>query len=59
MRGFTAKYGVDHLAWHEAPDSREGAFARERTMMSWRRAWTIEPIERSNPGWRDLFQQVV
>jgi len=57
--GFTSKYHVHHLVWHEAHDSREGAFRRERTMKRWRRLWKIELIERFNPGWRDLFEEIV
>ncbi|MDO8295240.1 MAG: GIY-YIG nuclease family protein [Caulobacter sp.] len=53
--GFTKKYGVHLLVWHQAFDTREGAFRRERQMKKWNRAWKIELIERSNPGWRDLY----
>ncbi|MFA7262734.1 MAG: GIY-YIG nuclease family protein [Caulobacter sp.] len=53
--GFTKKYGVHLLVWHQAFDTREGAFRRERQMKTWNRAWKIELIERSNPGWRDLY----
>jgi len=53
--GFTKKYGVHLLVWHQAFDTREGAFRRERQMKKWNRAWKIELIERSNPGWHDLY----
>ena len=53
--GFTARYGVHILVWHHAFDTREGAFRKERQMKKWNRAWKIELIERSNPGWRDLY----
>ena len=53
--GFTKKYGVHLLVWHQAFDTRAGAFRRERQMKKWNRAWKIELIERSNPGWRDLY----
>jgi len=56
--GFTARYGVDRLVWYEVHDSRDGAFHRERQMKKWNRAWKIELIERFNPGWRDLFQDL-
>ena len=56
--GFTAKYGVDQLVWWEAGASREGAFLRERQIKTWNRAWKIELIERSNPGWRDLYEDL-
>jgi putative endonuclease len=57
--GFTSKYGVDILVWCEIHDTREGAFRRERQMKKWNRAWKIELIERANPGWRDLFEDLL
>ncbi|HEY5410009.1 MAG TPA: GIY-YIG nuclease family protein [Caulobacteraceae bacterium] len=57
--GFTSKYGVDQLVWYEIHDTREGAFRRERQMKKWNRAWKIELIERFNPGWRDLFEDLL
>ena len=53
--GFTAKYGVKHLVHYEAFETRAAAFKRERAMKKWRRLWKLELIERSNPGWRDLY----
>jgi len=53
--GFTKKYGVHMLVWHQAFDTRDGAFRRERQMKKWNRAWKLELIERSNPGWHDLY----
>jgi putative endonuclease len=58
-QGFTAKYGVNLLVWHELHDTRESAFTRERQMKKWNRAWKIELIERSNPGWRDLLDDLL
>jgi len=53
--GFTRMYGVHLLVWHQAFDTREGAFRRERQMKKWNRLWKIKLIEQSNPGWRDLY----
>jgi putative endonuclease len=58
-RGFTAKYRVDQLVWWEAGASREGVMVRERQIKRWNRAWKIELIERFNPGWRDLYGDLV
>jgi putative endonuclease len=27
-------------------------------MKKWRRLWKLELIERFNPGWRDLFEEL-
>ena len=56
--GFTAKYGVKILVYYEQFETRSGAFHRERAMKKWRRAWKLELIERFNPGWRDLFDDL-
>ncbi len=57
--GFTAKYGVDRLVWYEVHDTREGAFRRERQIKKWNRLWKLRLIERFNPGWRDLFDDLL
>lgn len=56
--GFTAKHRVKTLVYFEEHFSRENAFARERAMKKWNRAWKLELIERFNPGWRDLFDHL-
>jgi putative endonuclease len=56
--GFTSRYAVKILVWHEAFDTRDDAFRRERRMKVWRRAWKIELIEKTNPGWRDLYPEI-
>jgi len=57
--GFTAKYGVKQLVYFEVFEGRHGAFQRERAMKKWRRLWKIELIERFNPAWRDLFNELL
>ena len=58
LPGFTTKYGVTRLVWYEAHEARHEAFTRERQMKKWRRPWKLELIERMNPGWRDLFDDL-
>jgi putative endonuclease len=52
--GFTRKYQVDQLVYFEAFESILEARAREHSMKRWRRAWKIALIEKLNPDWRDL-----
>ena len=56
--GFTSRYRVKCLVWYEAFETRDDAFRRERQMKVWRRAWKIELIEKTNPGWRDLYTEI-
>jgi putative endonuclease len=59
MEGFTKKYGVKRLVWFEQTESIEAAIAREKQIKKWNRAWKIELIEKSNPGWRDLYPEIL
>ena len=56
--GFTRKYGVDRLVYFEAYESILEARAREHSLKRWRRAWKIALIEKDNPEWRDLSDQL-
>jgi putative endonuclease len=56
LPGFTAKYGVQRLAWYEVHDTRDAAFHRERQIKKWSRAWKIQLIEERNPQWLDLYE---
>jgi putative endonuclease len=56
--GFTPQYGVDLLVYFEAFDSILEARAREHSLKRWRRAWKIDLIQKLNPDWRDLTDQL-
>ena len=58
FKGFTWKYGVSTLVWYEAHETRESAFQREKRMKKWYRAWKLDLIERANPDWLDLTDQL-
>jgi len=58
LPGFTRRYGVKMLVWHEEHDSREYAFARERQIKKWNRDWKIKLIEKENLEWRDLWEEI-
>ena len=56
--GFTRKYGVDKLVYFEEYASILEARARERSLKRWNRAWKLDLIEKSNPQWRDLTDEL-
>ena len=56
--GFTKRYGVHLLVWYEVHESMESAVRREKAIKKWNRAWKIELIEKSNPTWRDLYDEI-
>jgi len=57
-KSFTSRYSVTNLVWiEEAPDARS-AIQREKTIKSYPRQWKINLIEKDNPQWRDLFDDL-
>jgi putative endonuclease len=57
--GFTKTHGVHRLACVEFYDRMEDAIVREKRIKKWRRAWKLELIERDDPQWHDLYQEMV
>lgn len=54
IEGFTKKYGVKSLVYHEAVEDAYAAVTRERQLKKWNRAWKIQLIEKENPEWLEL-----
>ena len=57
--GFTHRYGVKTLVYVETHDDIDIAIAREKRIKRWRRAWKFDLIEKDNPDWRDLFDDLM
>jgi len=57
-RSFSRQYRVSRLVYYEAFDDPESAIAREKNLKRWRRAWKIQAIEKTNPRWRDLHEDL-
>ena len=58
VEGFTKRYGVHTLVWYERHETMESAIAREKAIKEWKRIWKLEMIERTNPDWKDLYQDL-
>ena len=56
--GFTKAYGVVLLVYYEEYSSILEARAREATLKRWRRAWKIKLVDKFNPNWRDLTDEL-
>ena len=56
--GFTARYGIKQRVHFEQTNDAKSAIAFEKRLKRWRRAWKIELIERTNPEWRDLYEDI-
>ncbi len=58
VEGFTKKYKVNRLTYFEIFEDIEAAIKREKRLKRWNRAWKVELIERQNPNWVDLYDQI-
>jgi putative endonuclease len=56
--GFTRQYDVNQLVYFESFETVLEARAREHSLKRWRRAWKIALIEKLNPNWRDLTDEL-
>jgi len=59
MEGFTDRYDVKLLVYVEFHDTMPDAILREKQMKKWRRDWKLRLIEKSNPDWRDLYDDLM
>ena len=57
--GFARKYGCTLLVWYKQYEDMHAAIAREKQIKPWRRAWKLALIEKANPQWRDLFEDLL
>ncbi|MCL4476286.1 MAG: GIY-YIG nuclease family protein [Nitrospirae bacterium] len=56
--GFTKKYSVHCLVWYEMHETTETAINREKQIKKWNRKWKLALIEKNNPEWNDLYDQL-
>ncbi len=58
FKSFTEKYDVDKLVYYEPFDDAENAIKREKRLKKWNREWKLDLIQKHNPEWRDLFEEI-
>ncbi len=59
VEGFTKRYGVHMLVYYEQAESIVSAIQREKQLKKWKRTWKIQLIERLNPAWKDLYDELI
>ena len=59
VEGYTNRYGVHTLVWHELHLTMESAILREKTLKGWKHAWKMRLIEEGNPEWCDLYPTIL
>lgn len=52
--GFTSKYNVTKLVYHESTSDVRAAIEREKELKGWRRGKKVALVESMNPEWKDL-----
>ncbi|MDP2400601.1 MAG: GIY-YIG nuclease family protein [Actinomycetota bacterium] len=58
VSGFTKRYGVHKLVWFSVFNDIKEAILAEKRMKKWNREWKLNLIEKTNPNWDDLSQQI-
>lgn len=58
VEGFTQRYKIKTLVYFEIFDDAENAIKREKRLKKWPRDWKMRVIEKINPNWRDLYDDI-
>jgi len=59
VEGFTKKYNVKMLVYYEFHENAESAITVEKQLKKWNRAWKLKLIEKENPNWQDLYDEII
>ena len=58
VEGFTEKYEVHRLVWYEDCGDVREAITKEKQLKKWNRKWKLALIEKTNPEWQDLYDEL-
>lgn len=58
VKGFTEKYNINQLVYYEQTEDVISAITREKQLKKWRRDKKINLIEKENPDWLDLYDEL-
>ena len=56
--GFSKEYDVNRLVYFELHETMPNAIQREKNIKHWSRKWKLDLIEKDNPDWHDLFEDI-
>lgn len=59
VEGFTKKYRVHFLMYYEIHQTMETAIIREKQIKKWKRQWKLVLIEKENPHWKGLYENII
>jgi len=58
VKGFTEKYNLNKLVYYEIHEDVNEAIKKEKQIKKWRRTWKINLIQKNNPEWKDLYNDL-
>ena len=58
LKGFSNIYNLKKLVYYEQYSSIGLAIKREKQLKKWNRSWKNSLIEKFNPSWRDLYDEI-
>ncbi len=58
VEGFSKRYNLTKLVYYETTESIESAIEREKQLKNWHRDWKINLINKFNPEWNDLSEEL-
>ncbi len=56
--GFSKKYNLNKLVYYEQTENVVSALEREKQLKKWKRRWKLDLIEKENPDWQDLSNEL-
>jgi putative endonuclease len=59
VNSYTKRYNCKNLVYFEILDDMYEAIKREKRLKNYLREWKIELIEKNNPEWLDLYNEIL
>jgi len=58
INAHTKTYKIDLLVYFEVHQTLNAAITREKLVKRWKRSWKDDLIEKANPTWQDISDQI-
>ena len=58
VKGFSKTYNLNKLVYYEQYPTIQQAIEREKQLKTWHRPWKNRLINKLNPSWRDLYEEI-
>ena len=57
--GFSKKYNLHKLVYYEQYSDIYSAISREKRLKKYKRKWKLSLIDKMNPSWSDLYDDII